>query len=64
LWQIHATLGRLYTERGKRDAAHGAHVAARGILERVKTNVHDARLRAALESAEPMRRLIERGAPR
>jgi class 3 adenylate cyclase/tetratricopeptide (TPR) repeat protein len=64
LWQTHAALGRLYTARGKPEAAHGAYAAARGILERVKTNVHHARLRAALESAEPMRRLIELGAPR
>ena len=64
LWQTHGALGRLYAALGQPDAAHDAYASARAVLQRMRTGVHHARLRAALESAEPMRRLIDLGAPR
>ena len=64
LWKTHAALGRLDTARGKPDAAHDAYAAARGVVERMMRQVSHAGLRAALETAEPMRRILDLGAPR
>ncbi|MBI4272151.1 MAG: AAA family ATPase [Candidatus Rokubacteria bacterium] len=55
LWQTHAALGRLHMERKTPEAARQADLAARSVIERMKSGLHDPGLRASLEAAPHIR---------
>jgi tetratricopeptide (TPR) repeat protein len=51
LWKTHAAIGRLRLERKAPEAAREAYRNARDIIERIKSGIHNPRLRETLESA-------------
>jgi tetratricopeptide (TPR) repeat protein len=59
LWMTHMALGRLHAERHTPRAAREAYDAARHVIERTKSGLQNAGLRASLESAVLVRQVYE-----
>ncbi|MGH7263853.1 MAG: hypothetical protein ACREMB_03225 [Candidatus Rokuibacteriota bacterium] len=59
LWKTHVAVGELHSERKTPDAARQAYGAARNVIERIKSRLHNPGLRASLESAPLIRRVYE-----
>jgi tetratricopeptide (TPR) repeat protein len=59
LWLTYTALATLQFQRSAPDAARQAHDAARGVIERVKSELRNPRLRASLEDASHLRRMYE-----
>ncbi len=59
LWKTHLTMGRVHTEAKRREQARQEYRAARLVIEGIKTNLQDPRLRASLESYPLIRQIFE-----
>jgi len=59
LWKTHAALGWLHAERKQGDLARRSYGAAREVIERIKANLRDPRLRAGLERSPLIRQVYD-----
>ena len=62
LWATHVALGQLHAERRAPQPAQRAYVAARDVIDRLKTGLRHPGLRASLERAPLIRQVYERAA--
>jgi tetratricopeptide (TPR) repeat protein len=60
LWQTYAALGRYHEQRGEKDAAHRAYMAARVVIDGIVGGLSTPRLRGSLESLPLVRDLTEK----
>ncbi len=63
LWKTHMTIGGLHSARETPEAAQQAYEAARNVIERIKSSLHNPGLRASLENAPLIRRVYELTVP-
>ena len=59
LWKTHLTMGRVHTEAKRLEKARPEYRAARSVVERIKTNLQDPKLRASLENYPVIRQIFE-----
>jgi len=57
LWKTHLAAGDFYTETGRQEQARAAYRSARDVVDRVKANLADEKLRNSLESSSLIRRI-------
>jgi len=63
LWATHMARGQLHSLRHAPQAAQQAYLAARSVIDRTKSGLHNPGLRASLESAPLIRRVYESTGP-
>ncbi len=63
LWATHMALGQLHSLRQAPQAAQQAYLAARNVIDRTRSGLHNPGLRASLESAPLIRRVYESAGP-
>ncbi|MGH7325118.1 MAG: adenylate/guanylate cyclase domain-containing protein [Candidatus Rokuibacteriota bacterium] len=64
LWRTHAALGRLRAAAGKAEDARAAHGASLDIIDGMRTRLQNPGLKASLERAAFVQRIVELNAPR
>jgi hypothetical protein len=59
LWKTHEAFGRLRAEQGKPDEARAAYTAARQVVDGMRARLTTPELKAALDRAAFVKRLVE-----